>query len=143
MQEEIRNLQATMKGKAQQIEHLEREHNRQLKKLGSRIHFYSDKVCTLEAQSLPSRLSTNEQKVGFAFKTLLSNNSSLPGSDLSYHSLYPSCKTLLQQCPLPIVHHLASCTDSIRINFYIQFLRECQIAQRGQRCVLELLKTRH
>ncbi|CAM6041940.1 unnamed protein product [Sphagnum compactum] len=62
MQEEIRNLQATLKGKAQQIEHLEREHNRQLKKLGSRIHFYSDKVCTLEAQSLPSRLSTNEQK---------------------------------------------------------------------------------
>ncbi len=87
MQEEIRNLQATLKGKAQQIEHLEREHNRQLKKLGSRIHFYSDKVCTLEAQSLPSRLSTNEQKV--SFKTLLSKNSSLPGSDLSYHSLCP------------------------------------------------------
>ncbi|KAH8932084.1 hypothetical protein BDL97_19G055100 [Sphagnum fallax] len=62
MQEEIRNLQATLKGKAQQIEHLEHEHNRQLKKLASRIQFYSDKVCTLEAQSLPSRLSTNEQK---------------------------------------------------------------------------------
>lgn len=143
MQEEIRNLQATLKGKAQQIEHLEREHNRQLKKLASRIQFYSDKVCTLEAQSLPSRLSTNEQKVGFGFYTLLSNNSSLPGSDLSYHSLCPWCKTLLWQCPLPIVHHLASCIDSIRINCYIQFLKECQIAQRGQRCVLELLKTRH